>query len=182
VTNARLTRSIEEATLARQLAAYGRRTESAIALIAAAEILQRHTPIRVEGDTASSVLLLLREAKTFGPSPELAVLIEQMIVVSGFRTRGATDGPRTSVNRVAALVTNRHSMSFRENQPAVVHVEGDGSSALEVRVFGQGGNLIGQSAGSGSQTVRWTPPRTETVRIEVRNRGSAPNEYLIVSN
>lgn len=76
-----------------------------------------------------------------------------------------------------------HGIVFNGAQQAVVDVAGDGSSDIDCAVYDAAGTIV--AADSRARDVCrlvWTPSRTTTYRVVVRNIGEDPNEYLIQTN
>lgn len=200
---------MDELAIASQLAAYGRRTNSPLALATAAEILQRHPtqalqarPEEVAGTTTArgaaaaradrpprefTAQALLEEARAASPTPEFAAVIQQIerrgAEAARGTARGAIGGPRRGVYRVQAHSTNRHRITFRADEPGMVYISGDGDTDLDLFIYDENGNLIGQGIGySDTETVRFRPRWSGDFVIEVRNLGPVWNEYVLATN
>jgi hypothetical protein len=193
-------RSVDDAILARRLAAFGRRTRSAMALVAAAQMLldlpaRPLDPPRTTGgdptsspaapaDTNREVLALLTSAQIVAPYDEqLGVIVRALRVRATAQPRGAGGGPRERQSRVPPNGVDTYSIAFRGGEPAVVYVTGDGQSNLDLTVFDPNGRRIGLDAGPYDEgLVRWTPRVTGNYRVEVRNLGKVSNGYVLITN
>ena len=92
-------------------------------------------------------------------------------------------GPGHSSDRVEANSTDVFNITFKGGELARVFVEGDGDTDLDLYVYDSEGNLIDSDVHTSDVClVRWTPSRTQTFRIEVRNLGSVWNAYEITTN
>lgn len=196
--------AVDDVAMAARLAEYGRRENSRVALIAAAEILQRYPLQPIDGRTEEtavaspavpagtradapprqlSVDALLTEAAAGNTSPEITTLIAQARERASMRGRGAEGGARLEVWRVSANHTRTHWIRFRGGEPGAVAIEGDGDTDLDLYVYDENNNLIGRSIGLyDSEVVRFRPAWTGPFRIEVRNLGNVWNEYYLATN
>ncbi|MEO0480740.1 MAG: hypothetical protein AAF196_14785 [Planctomycetota bacterium] len=92
-------------------------------------------------------------------------------------------GPGHSSDRVEANSTDFFNITFKGGELARVFVEGDGDTDLDLYVYDSEGNLMDSDVHTSDVCLaRWTPSRTQTFRIEVRNLGSVWNAYEITTN
>jgi hypothetical protein len=83
-------------------------------------------------------------------------------------------------DRVPAFHTNTYTLTFRGGQSAMVYVDGDHDTDLDLYVYDQSGNLIGCDQDfTDICLVRWVPRWTGTFYVRVVNRGPVYNNYLI---
>ena len=76
-----------------------------------------------------------------------------------------------------------HGEYFRGGELAVIAVEGDGDSNLDLYVYDENGNLIASDTGTGDFcVVRFTPRWTGAFTIKVVNRGYRSNVYSLSTN
>ena len=72
---------------------------------------------------------------------------------------------------------------FVEGEAAIVTVRGDGSTALELYVYDQDGDLVAwDTDGTADCVARWVPGRSGRYMLEVVNRGPKANAYVIGIN
>jgi hypothetical protein len=72
---------------------------------------------------------------------------------------------------------------FAGMEPAIVGLEGDGTTNLDLFVFDQDGTLICKAdSPRDSEVCNWFPERTAEFRVEVRNLGSSGNQYRLWTN
>lgn len=187
----------EAVALAASLAAYGRRTGSAQALVAAAALLIDHpTPLgRFEGEEEAAEegpppldpTVLLDEAEALAP-PGGALLpqIEELrtTVPDEFPpVRGAERGPIRYAAAAAPEATRQHALTFRGRETATFHLIGEGSSDLDYYLYDVNGELVASSDGpSDTATLIWYVPYRQRLTLRVRNRGGSRNGYHIVTN
>ena len=73
--------------------------------------------------------------------------------------------------------------TFRGGELAMVQINGDGSSDLDLYVYDQNGNLVAYAIGlSDQEIVTFRPIWTGTFRIEVRNLGGRTNWFRMSTN
>jgi hypothetical protein len=96
---------------------------------------------------------------------------------------GADGGPKVGTKVVRAYATDSFVVKFTGGAPAMVYVEGDGDTDLDLYVFDETGKLIGADEDDTDVClVTWTPRRTGMFTIRVVNRGALSNRYTIVTN
>lgn len=96
---------------------------------------------------------------------------------------GRVGGAGVADSRVEAYSTDVYHTRFVGGEVAVIRLQGDGDTDLDLYVYDQNGNLIARSTGySDREEVAWRPRWTGTFRIEVRNRGGIWNQYVLTTN
>ena len=76
-----------------------------------------------------------------------------------------------------------YRITFLGAEVSVVDIAGDGASNLDLYVFDERGRLMCRAAEpTDRETCTCTPPQTAEFFVEVRNLGSAPNEYRMWTN
>jgi len=184
--------------MALALADWGRANSSAEALVAAAQILAaskveateaEKTTETAEGEAqekadaeppAVDAEALLAEAATMAKKQKnLKKHIDGLTLSS----RGATGGPKYTVDKVQAYTTDIFVLEYKGAQFAEVAVVGDGDTDLDLYVYDEYGNLIASDADSTDTTYcSWVPAWTGKFRIEVRNLGAVYNQYTLITN
>ncbi len=189
-----------DAEMALQLADWGRANQSAEALAAAAQILAASAPEAAamekttetgEGEAAEKAdepapavdaEALLGEAKAMAKQQKAKNLGKHLDGLA-LGTRGATGGPKFTVDKVQAHTTDIFVVEFQGGQFAEVAVVGDGDTDLDLYVYDQYGNLIASDADSTDTTyVSWVPAWTGAFRIEIKNLGAVYNQYTMLTN
>ena len=200
---------VEAIALAEDLAQFGRRTQNALPLITAAQILienperplaeqaqrgqARGQPAGAGADTGQGAA---REARRLNPTALLAEAerlasgnqhlvgtIQQLRQRAQAGTRGAVPGPQVGTGNVAPYSMLYYNITFRGGEPAAVHVVGDGDTDLDVYVFDENDNLIAYDDDLTDEClVLWQPVWTGRFRIEVRNLGPYYNAYVLRTN
>jgi hypothetical protein len=96
---------------------------------------------------------------------------------------GAVDGPQIDTKVVRAYDTNTHVVRFAGGELAMVVVQGDGDTDLDLYVYDENGRLVGKDVGpSDFCVVTWIPRRAGTFTIRVVNLGDVYNRYTILTN
>ena len=116
-------------------------------------------------------------------------LVKQMVavcamcgVLAGVASAQPTGGRAYDVHRVEAQSNDYFTLNFRGGEQAVVAIEGDGDTDLDLYVYDENGNLIVSDTGSSdSCRVYFTPRWTGAFRIVVVNRGYVHNVYEIAA-
>lgn len=100
-----------------------------------------------------------------------------------FANAGSTRGETFTKETVKAYDTDRYVLTFRGDEKAVVAVNGDGDTDLDLYIYDENGNLIASDTDSTDSCVAtWTPKWTGKFTIKVVNRGSVYNRYEIATN
>lgn len=195
--------AVQDIALAQQLAEYGRRTNDPLALTTAAQIMINTPRADLEGEpeagttdrpatenkpeedaqmVAATDLLTTARGAASG-NQELLDMIGRVEARARTATRGAVGGAREGMYRVERYSTNTHRISFRAGEPAVVYINGDDDTDLDLYVYDENGYLIDSGLGySDQERVEWTPRWTGEFRIEVRNLGGIWNGYYFATN
>ena len=96
---------------------------------------------------------------------------------------GAEPGPQVSNTSVLARGADRYTIVFRSGEAARVFVKGDGDTDLDLYVYDENGNLIGEDTDSTDTClVRFRPKWTGKFIIRVVNRGNVYNRYRLSTN
>lgn len=194
----------QRAHLAHELAAYGRETRDAMALIVAADILSSVGGNEVEREKSTedlesanpaaeeaedkdaseevySVSSLLADARALARGDE--ALVKAADQVASQEQKGRVPGPAYSISKVNALSHDWYRARFRGGEPAIVAVVGDGDTDLDLRIYDQNGNLIcADTDYSDRNLCRWTPRWTGEFRIRITNLGRVWNQYQLRTN
>ena len=97
-----------------------------------------------------------------------------------FVVASPVNGPCYDVHRVEARSTDTFYVTFRGGEDAMVVIQGDHDTDLDLYVYDENGNLIGSDTDNTDQcVVGFHPNWTGTFRIEVRNLGYIYNQYEI---
>lgn len=195
--------AVQDLALAHQLAAYGERTNDPLALASAAQILINTPRADIEGQPEAGVSdrpatgqkadehteeihaseLLTQARSAASGNQELLEMIGRIEARSQTAQRGAVGGARDGMYRVERYSTNTHRISFRAGEPAVVYINGDDDTDLDLYVYDENGNLIDSDVGYTDEgLVEWRPRWTGQFRIEVRNLGGIWNGYYFATN
>jgi hypothetical protein len=118
--------------------------------------------------------------KRFTSLLAVAVVLGGVAVVQA----GRIPGPARDVETIKAYSRVTYSsVVFRAGELAVVQIQGDGSTDLDVFVYDEDGNLVAQGIGpTDYERVTWTPRWTGPFRIVVENLGSSRNTYFLRTN
>jgi hypothetical protein len=96
---------------------------------------------------------------------------------------GAVGGPKGRKAVVRAFATDTYVVRFVGGELAMVGVEGDGDTDLDLYVYDETGKLVvADEDDTDLCLVRWTPRWTGTFTIRVVNRGAGSNRYTILTN
>jgi len=188
--------------VAMDLAKFGYETESASALIEAANIFAS-TPTQAfeaqveqgaenanETEKVEKVQLdpakLLADARELTEDANLLAIADKVsakLNAQAEGTRGAMGGPKYDYGRVSAHSYTYYDQKFWANEIAEVAVSGDGDTDLDLYVYDENGNLITSDTDYTDDCyVRFYPAWTGLFRIKIVNRGSVYNNYAIVTN
>jgi hypothetical protein len=193
---------IEATQIANGLARYGYATESASALIEAAEILsqiqtqalsasgkkEESSSVSVSSPDAKpefTTARLLEDARKFAAGDQTMLAWANDLEASlKIAKRGAAGGPKWVTDFVnGGGSTVSYSINFRANQLAEVQVLGDGSTDLDLYIIDQNGNIIAADESYDVDCyVRWVPAWTGPFTVIVKNQGRYRNSYVIETN
>lgn len=102
---------------------------------------------------------------------------------AGLAFAGSTVGPRSHKDTVAPFGADKYALVFRGDEPAYIEVEGDGRSDLDCYAYDEGGNLVSHDNRTNDHCfVRWTPRKTGSFTLVIRNRSARPNNYRVFVN
>lgn len=196
--------AVQRAQLAADLAAYGRETRNAMALLVAGQIqaevaaTEEARTKTTEGrpappDTAksgeatrTSAAALFAEARTLaGDDRALVTQIDNAAsrLTRLTAVRGLTTGATTHYDRVLAGTTDIYTLTFRGGELAQVAVIGDGDTDLDLRVYDQNGNLVCSDTDWTDRTLcGWIPAWTGPFRVSIQNLGRVYNDYALMTN
>ena len=192
-----MSQEIENLALAKELAAYGYASESALSLINAAMIVIEESAGAakvketkrggVGGAGEPSFTLdaeqLLTDAEAFaGDDKNLKGLIKSARELTA-SSRGRVGGPGYVIDKVAGGEANLYTVEFQGSVGAEVAAVGDGTTDLDLYIFDENGNLITMDEEDGDECyVIWKPKWTGVFVITVLNRGASANEFALVTN
>ena len=84
---------------------------------------------------------------------------------------------------VLANSTDTYTHKFKGGVEAIVIVSGDGDTDLDLYIYDEDGNLVDYDIDEiDTMVCRWTPRRTATYTIKIKNLGSIRNYYTIWTN
>lgn len=195
--------STRRSHLASELAAYGRESQNAMALIVAAEMQaqaggqevkrDKHTEgpdgpndDKEPGEDIYTVAAMLSDARDLARNDVgLLAAIDQL---ASLETKGTghprrISGPQVHRDSVRGRHNDIYSIRFRGGEPAIVSVVGDGGTDLDLRIYDQGGNLVCSDLNYTDRSYcRWQPLREGNFRIKITNLGRVYNRYTIRTN
>jgi hypothetical protein len=103
--------------------------------------------------------------------------------LAGAARADSKNGPHVIKETVKGNTIDVYTFFFREGEPAVVTVVGDGGTDLDLIVLDENGNLIDADDDPGDQCLAmWTPKWTGKFTIKVVNQGRTPNRYTLRTN
>ena len=185
--------------MAGELAKYGYANLDALSLIKATEIIIV-TPtqeLKVEKTEQNDIgnekkdsgmsldaKSLLNDAKDLANGDEVLLSLTSRIEAKSDETsRGRLGGPGEAYRRVAANSYVIDYVNYKSGILAEVFISGDGDTDLDMYVYDENGNLVGQDDDySDDCYVSWYPKWTGTFIIKVVNRGKVYNNYYLVTN
>lgn len=185
-------------SLAIDLARYGYKNQSPIALVQAAQIVMENgfekTTREVEGNKEVADIdtklppVDLEPTKLLADARQLAGKDKHLLAIvdnaeKQAQTRGRVGGMGYAVLRVPAYSSITSYDSFYAGQLAEVALVGDGTTDMDLYIYDQNGNLITSSTDYSDRCIcQWYPRWTGTFRIVIRNRGSVYNDIAIATN
>lgn len=192
---------------AASLVSYARDNESAVAMLAAVQMIRRvrlqedkerfsameskgGKDVKEEAADAAATLdpqKLLLEAKPWakGNKPLTDLIDAEMKKAAAATggTLGLVGGSRYDVFRIRPGEIHTFTLTFRGGEVAAVGLSGNGRSDLDLYVFDENGNLIGRDVDrTDACRVVWTPGWTGPFTVMVKNEGRRRNVYTIVTN
>lgn len=197
--------AVSNIAIAIDLAEYGRKNKSPIALLAAAEILGEFPqkpfssqetfsgtdPEKPSVDksqakgTPITHIDLLRDAKGFAKNS--STMLEMIEVVEDRLSetkRGKTAG--SSWGRFTCPLNGFYRWNgvlYNGGQPAIIVVRGSGVTNLDIRVYDQrGAPVVADLTPGDACRVSWFPRATARYNIIITNTGLRGNDFTIISN
>ncbi|MFO1032400.1 MAG: hypothetical protein U1F60_15065 [Planctomycetota bacterium] len=186
---------VADLAAAQHLARWGRQNKNALALAAAAAVMNQtpagddapkppaaaaDMPQKDSKATPATAESLLAEARALAGGDQAMLAA---IARAGEASRGRKEGPGSVTTRVGARSEDIYNETYRGGEIARVTVDGDGDTDLDVYVFDENGNLIASDDdGTDFCVVSWRPRWTGPFRIVVRNLGNVYNRYTLTTN
>lgn len=186
---------IETIQLASQMAKYGYKNASPLALIQAADMFatigkqklgeesfeasKSDKPDAEKDEKVSfDATTLLNDAEEMAEGD--AALTAMIKSVRQSATRGAVGGSRSGTFKLSANSYHTFRYKFYANSEASLMVSGDGDTDLDVYVYDANGNLITKDDDYSDDCIcTWYPAWTGAFTIKVINRGNVWNRYSI---
>jgi hypothetical protein len=104
-------------------------------------------------------------------------------LASGNVLGGAVPGPSAHIDRVNAYSTDVYDIVFEAWKDAVIYIEGDGDTDLDLYVYDQYGNEVCSDTDySDIMYCAWMPTSTARYRLRIENLGGVWNEYNLRTN
>ncbi|GAB3914417.1 hypothetical protein GCM10028803_59840 [Larkinella knui] len=194
------TQKVEDYSAALNLARYGYTTNNALCLITAAEMIYQlgvtplpadarqnpSKPAPADSKPAKPDLAnpeqLLTDARRLAKG-DATVLALANRVKPAPATRGAVGGPKRSTTSVSANSVDVFYIRFRGYESAIVALQGDGDTDLDLYIYDDNGNLVARDDDYTDGCVAsWTPRYTGLFTIRVKNRGTVYNRYTLATN
>ncbi len=189
--------AVQRLSLAHGLIHYGRKSKVPEALITAARILadtstvdlkekpeheknpKGEKPAKPKPEVDNSPKALLEEAKAMSGQNESIIKLANAVDLK----RGATGGPKRTVEVVEGLSIDTFRIKFNGGETAKVAISGDGDTRLDLYIYDENGNLVTSMVGPGDDALAsWTPKWTGVFSVKVVNRGRVQNRYVIATN
>lgn len=193
--------AVADLALAAELAEYGQRTKSPLALIAAAQIM-KNTPVKEEkrtketegdagkseGEKSASIATpesLLADAKALAESQNdnvaLALIEKETKILA---KRGAVGGPIVHADRVYPDITDVYTIRFKGGERAEVLVQGDGDCDLDLSVYDENGHFIAKDDDTTDTCyVEFSPRWTGPFKVRIKNyQCSVYADYVLLTN
>lgn len=192
-------RAVDAVALAADLASYGYRTNSAISLLTAAELLIQVSPSSLSGKRAQQAVAvapkstrsitlepaaLISSAVSVSPGNQsVSALARQLQARLASGPKGAVGGPRATTSRVLANTTDLWDINFRGGERGSIRVDGDGDTDLDCYVYNSAGTLVAYDNDYTDYCILdWYQSSAGTVRLEIRNLGRVYNQYVLTTN
>lgn len=187
---------IRKIRLAKELAEYGYETESASALLEAAEILLELNVRKAdaksvqEGNSSNGseekffsldAETVLSYAKDFAGNDEIYSGWIKKIEKRFLGRRGAAKGPQSVDGFVYGNDgKSSYNIAFKNGELAQVYVASVEDARLDVAVYDAGGNVV--VSGQGNDTITFTPKSAETYMVQIKNRTRANVSYTLFTD
>lgn len=164
-----------------------RKTEELPADAPAARRPSTKDEARTSVDPLDTTALLTKAKEWAKEDSALLALIESELAKPAIQpegTMGRVGGPLLMrAVKLPARSTHTYSISFRGGEEAVILVEGDGDTDLDLFVYDENDNLVGSDTDRTDLClVRWTPRWTGKFTVRVVNLGYVYNVYSMVTN
>ncbi len=92
-------------------------------------------------------------------------------------------GPALTGGRVEAFGADRYVVVFEADESAIVTLNGDSNTRLDLYVYDEDGYVVASDVSGGPVSVaRWTPKWTGKFVIKVVNRSAVFNRYSLGTN
>lgn len=194
--------SIRQIALARQLIAHGIANKNALSLVVAMQIIREAklpTNARIAGAgkdpaktppgriselrgaevTAQTIQVLAKKAREFaGNRRDLLALIDE---VEKSQTRGA--GGLVYGGEVSGGRAIQFQIEYEGGKPAVVYVDGDGTTDLDVFVYDAGGRVVcADTRAIDVGLCEWVVPRRAKYTVRIVNHGGTANNFALLTN
>src|SRR6266542_1427728 len=95
---------------------------------------------------------------------------------------GRVGGPMSSMSTAPAGASVYFDIPFIGDEPAVVTINGDGRSILHLYLYDGDGHVAVGDGSTDRKTATMNVYRTGTFRVEVRNIGNNPDNFVITTN
>jgi len=196
-------KQVSDLSLAYTLAAYGRKHNSPVALLAAARIVAKIPAVQAKekpetlpekggeanGETRktakapdNTVKGLLAAARRMSKNDEHIEVLAKRVENLVEEARGAVDGPRVQSLTLPVGQFDKFTVTFRGNEEARVAVVA-AIGNLRVLCYDRNRNPVGQPINTGVGVLyTWVPIFTDPFYIEVHNSGTGPATYSIAWN
>lgn len=193
------TRAVDAVALAADLASYGYRTNSALSLLTAAELLMQASPSPLSGKRGPSnptvaaksgvrvafepaAMISSAQAMSSG-NANVSALASQLQNRLATGAKGAVGGPRSTTDRVLSNSTDVWEINFRGGERGSIRVDGDGDTDLDCYAYNSAGTLIAYDNDLTDYCVLdWYQSSSGAVRLEIKNLGSVYNQYILSTN
>lgn len=180
-----------------KLIRYGYGTKTALPLIQAVEIYAR---LCVSDDTGLRLKRISSDTEpVVQPTTEVSFDMDQLIadatrfadgdenllalIQSLGGTRGAETGPKRVHDVVPAKDIHSFEITFKGDEYAMIYLNGDGASNLELSLYDSMGHLITKDRnGSYDCVITFTPIDTADYIINVKNLGGSACKYVLATN
>jgi hypothetical protein len=202
--NSEVNRAMDQVAMTHALMRFGTRNEEPMALVTAAQILMDYPVVRSTAVPQAkltdrpvsdiqrralaplpemSPAALLKAAATMVDADDpLSEIIAEMTEQAGTTTRGATGGQVVRYATVANGYYQWWDLNFDGGEYGRVVVSGDGNSDLDCYAIAGGAVVDSDEDNTDFCILEWWQVSTGPVQIQIHNRGSWPNAYVLVTN
>lgn len=175
--------AFETLRLSAELARMGRETGDALALVTAARLRQqqglRLDEAPLEGRSDPIDLWLTEAEDLAGGDPQVLALAQGVRDAS---VKGREGGPKVSLRRLEAGRSHRSVEVFEPGRTAVVYIEGDGDTSLDL-VVRSGAGIACEGRGRGDiKMCVWIAAAGDRYEVVVQNDGIVDNQYALATN